>query len=153
MATTVTFALVYANGTRLRYLATASAIGDGILPNTATAVGVASGATPDLAVDAITGGPGKVWSCAFARFGGIGNLPPGALTQAQARACLNSDGLTAIGTANAPRAICRVNSRTLGAAWDCDVDVDGGGDPVVHLTASAAGTAYLDIEAEPVVGG
>jgi len=141
MATT--FALALARANSLRYLATASGDGAaGTIPNDA-------GATPDLQTDSVAG---PVKNMVLARVNGYGALPAGALTQANARSIFFGDGSSA-GNANVPRAITRVIPRTGAATWIIDANVDGGGDPVLIVTPTAAvGTAYVDITVPGVTG-
>lgn len=103
----------------------------------------AGGASPDLSTDAL----GPIKQIATARTNGYGAIPAGALTQAQARALLLSDGASA-------RAECivTVSGRAGGAAWDIDANVDGEGDPILTATSSAAGTCYIKIEFPAAIG-
>lgn len=135
MATTL--ALVYQSPTHIRYLVTADAMGGAVtLANDA-------GATPDLQTDTLAG---PLKAIATARANGIGTIPAGALTQAQARALLLADGSTNVGNANVPRAICTFTARAVGeAGCFVDANVDGAGDPVLSVTAAANVVGYLDI--------
>ncbi len=140
----VTFALVENTPYRLRYLATSDTQG-GIQGGTGT-IPNDGGATPDLLTDLANDPSGPLRAIVRARLDGIGTVAAGALTQAQARAALNSDGTVSIGNDLVPRAILRVISRSGSAVWAIDANVDGQGDPVVDVIATAAvGTAYVDI--------
>jgi hypothetical protein len=104
--------------------------------------------SPDILTDAIAG---PILKCAQAFTNGIGILPPGPLTQAQARAIWISDNPSlAYGTVlNGPRCTLRMQNRLNAlTAWAVDVNVDGGGHPYVLITADAAGKAYLEIRME-----
>lgn len=139
-----TAALVFAGNNRLRYLITGDAMGGAVtIPND-------GGASPDLATDCL---PGPLKQIITARTNGIGTIAAGALTQAQARALLLSDGVAAnVGNNKVPRAICTVTSRAaLGGAF-VDANVDGGGDPVVAVTVGANELTYLDIFIANVTG-
>lgn len=138
----VTFVLVENTAYRLRYLATSdSEGGTGTIPND-------GGATPDLRTDLATDPSGPLRAIVRARLDGIGTVVAGPLTQAQARAALNSDNTASIGNDYVPRAILTVKPRTGTGVWSIDANVDGDGDPVVAVTSSGvAGTAYVDIHA------
>jgi hypothetical protein len=76
--------------------------------------------------------------------------PAGALTQAIARAYMNSDDAAGAELTNnlIGRAVVEVTPRTAPAVtWAVDVNVDAGGDPTVEVrsTAGLAATAYVDI--------
>lgn len=130
--------LVFAGNNRLRYLVTGDAMGGAVtIPND-------GGASPDLLTDTL---PGPLKQIARARLDGIGTIAPGALTQAQARALLLSDGVAAnVGNNRVPRAICRSTSRAGASSSMVDANVDGDGDPVIAVTVAANELAYLDIE-------
>ncbi len=146
MAVVASIALATAN--RITYLLTSSGATTGSIPNNATAGG---GTTPNLSVDCVAG---PIKQIAFAAVTGIGALAAGALNQAKARSLLLSDGLTAVGTTpQVPRTTVRIQSRAGAAVWDVDANVNGSGDPILDITASAAGTAYLTIDFENAVGG
>lgn len=137
-----TAVLVFAGNNRLRYLITGDgAGGTATIPND-------GGASPDLQTDTLPGGLKQI---ATARANGIGTIAPGALTQAQARALLLSDGSTAVGNNKVPRAICRASVRAVATEVPLvDANVDGDGDPIVTCAVVANQVAYLDIE---LVGG
>ena len=139
----ITFALVAAFPNRLRYLATNSGSplgGTAAIPNDA-------GATPDLQTDTGTFN-GPLFQIARARVNGIGTIAAAtALNQAQSRAILMDDNTVSVGNANVPRARTTITPRSGTAGWDVDANVDGGGDPTVEVTSTAAaGTAYIDVE-------
>jgi hypothetical protein len=139
MALTAT--LVESTGYRLIYLLTnASTFGTTItIPND-------GGATPDLLTDLSTAPSGPLRAIVRARLDGIGTIVAGALSQAQARAILNSDRTTGVGNDNVPVATLNIRARSGTAPFSVDANVDGGGDPVVVVTTTAvASTAYLDI--------
>lgn len=140
----ITFALVENTPYRLRYLATNSGSplgGTAQIPND-------GGATPDLLTDLATDPSGPLRAIVRARLDGIGTLAAGALSQAQARAAMNSDNTANIGNDYVPRAITTVMPRSGTATWVVDINVDGQGDPVVEVVSTAAaGTAYIDIHA------
>ena len=104
-------------------------------------------ASPDLLTDALAG---PILQCAQAFTNGLGILPPGPLTQAQARAIWLSDNPGLVyASVNGPRCTVRVLPRlnTL-ATWTLDADVDVGGHPYLLIAANAAGKAYLEIRME-----
>jgi hypothetical protein len=112
------------------------------------------GATPDLQTDAVAGPLKRIF---LARVNGLGVVAAGvALTQAQARSLLFSDNTSSMGNINVPRAIVFLDgaNRSGTTAWSSlDANVDGGGDPVITVTASAAaGTIYLNIVALGIAG-
>lgn len=141
----VTAALALARPNLLRYLATSDAMGGALtIPNDA-------GATPDLQTDTV-GVAGTVRNMILARLNGYGALPAGALNQAQARSIFAGDG-SAAGNANVPRGQLLVTPRSGTAAWIVDANVDGGGDPTIVVTATAAvGTAYVDLSTPGAIG-
>jgi len=161
----ITFALVEATPYRLRYLATQDGVissppvaadGFNTIPND-------GGASPDLRTDAVDGvsgvgvqGPSPARNILRARLDGYGVVGPGALTQAQARALLNSHlPEVNLGPGNrlTVRAILRVQGRTSAGAntnnyfWAVDANVDAQGDPVIEVRSAVgvAGTAYVDM--------
>ncbi len=157
MALTIT-ALVDATPYRLRYLATQ----DGVItsPSNPDVDALATipnngGATPDLRTDietvSVSGAGGiPLREIIRARLDGFGPLAPGALTQAQARAIMNSDDPTSAVLTNqrVGRAVCRVYPRTgNNVPWAVDVNVDGQGDPVIEVRSGTgtAATAYVDV--------
>jgi len=145
MAATAT--LVFAGNNRLRYLIAGDEMGGSVtIPN-------AGGASPDLLTDVL---PGPLRQIVRANLDGIGTIAPGALTQAQARALLLSDGSAAnVGNNRVPRAICRLTDRTIGATPApnvVDANVDMNGAPVITVTMDADAVAYLDIELANGIG-
>lgn len=138
----ITFALVESTPYRQRYLATNSGSplgGTAQIPND-------GGATPDLTTDLANDPSGPLRAIIRARTFGIGIVAAGALTQAQARAIMNSDNTANVGNDLVPRAITTVMPRSGTATWNVDINVDGQGDPVVEVVSTAAaGTAYVDI--------
>lgn len=143
MATTA--ALVFSSPNVLRYLLTADAMGGAVtIPNDA-------GASPDLQTDA---SPGPLKRMFQARLTGYGTIPAGALTQAQARSIVAGDNTGAsCGNSNIQRGKIQVVDRTGTTEWIIDVNVDGAGDPVIAVTATAAaGTAYVEITAPGTIG-
>ena len=143
MATTAALATSRANS--LRYLVTASGDGAALtIPNDA-------GATPDLQTDS-AGFGASLRQMILSRLNGYGALAPGARSQAEARSMFMGDGSSA-GNANVPRAETFVTPRTGTAVWIVDANVDGGGDPTIVITPTAAvGTAYLDITVPGMIG-
>lgn len=142
-----TAALVFAGNNRLRYLITGDEAGGTVT------IANDAGASPDLQTDTL---PGPLKQIATARINGLGLIVPGALTQAQARAILLSDGVAAaVGNNKVPRAICRYTPRTTAAATvpvAVDANVDGGGDPVIAVTIGVDSDGYLDIELANATG-
>lgn len=166
----ITAALVEATGYMLKYLLTQDGVSAGsptvdsffLIPNN-------GGATPDLRTDALAGaaaeGANNLHRIVRARIDGYGPIAAGALTQAQARALLNSDDPTNAVLTNRNIMSCQmyITPRTQvgsggvlvggqagsGATWLCDVAVDASGDPTVQVGTArrppAAGTAYLTI--------
>lgn len=143
----VTALLVNARANRLRYLLTQ----DGNAGTTLTITSTGA-ATPDLLTDT-TNAPGKIRTIAKAFTDGYGAFPAGALNQAQARALWMSDRIAASpgSTEVIMTARCEITPRTgaTAPAWNVDANVDGGGHPILSISAQAgAGTAYLDVELE-----
>lgn len=120
------------------------------------------GASPDLLTDAIAGaasgpmagaGGSPLLAIMRARLDGYGPIPAGALNQAQARALLQSeDAARAVLVSLAVgRCFCRITPRGAAAAadlnshWTVDANVDGGGDPVLAIVATAGGSAQVAI--------
>jgi hypothetical protein len=140
----ITFQLVESTPYRLRYLATTSATGPdgGIIPNN-------GGASPDLQTDLANDPSGPLRACVNARRNGFGFVPAGTpLTQAQARAVLNTDNLKQVTIGNSP--VTAITTRQIvaptTAQWAVDIGVDGEGDPVVQVaTVAGPGTCYIDI--------
>lgn len=146
----VTLTLVEQGSNRLRYLVNSNATG-----NTTASLTTTGAATPDLLTDSTFVGPGPspIRAIALAFTGGIGILAAGAFTQAQARAMWMADNSdTVLGNNKVPRALPRVTPRTGVAVWLVDANVDGAGHPVINITASDIGTAYLDIETQGAIG-
>jgi len=150
----ITFALVDATPYRLRYLATQ----DGVVSSPPVAAdGLATipndgGATPDLRTDAtVNAGPGGpvLRKLLRVRLDGYGPLAAGAITQAQARALMNSDDAAGavLTNYNVGRAVTTVTPRLGLIAWATDWNVDVNGDPVceVRSATGTAATAYVDI--------
>lgn len=153
----ITFTLVDATPWRLRYLATQ----DGVISSPPVAadgfntIPNQGGATPDLRTDIGTvttsGADGiPLQKIIRARLDGFGPLAPGPLTQAQARAIMNSDDSASNVLTNqrVGRAITEVIPRLgQGVTWAADVNVDGDGDPTVEIRSDVgvASTAYVDI--------
>jgi hypothetical protein len=141
----LTATLVESTANRLRYLlVNASTTGTTVtIPND-------GGATPDLLTDLATDPSGPLRAIVRARLDGIGTHPAGALSQAQARDILNSDGSGAsVGNNSVPRARLTLTPRTAAAVgWTADANIDGQGDPVVVITTqdgTPGASAYLDI--------
>jgi hypothetical protein len=151
----ITFQLVESSPLLLKYLATTDGqVPTGVIPND-------GGASPDLRTDLATAlaayGPlgldtvpdPSLDALINARTDGYGPLPPGPLTQAQARAIFNSDESGAPGflnNMNLPRAMLAVYPRTGSSGWAVDANVDGQGDPVIAVASGAqAATAYVEI--------
>lgn len=138
----ITVTLVESTPYRLRYLAVNSGSplgGTANIPND-------GGATPDLRTDLSNDPAGPMRAIVRAGLDGIGTVAAGALTQAQARAIMNSDNTGSVGNDYVPRAITRIYARSGTADWGVDINVDGGADPIVSIISSAAaGEAYIDI--------
>lgn len=143
----VTAALVGAGHNHLRYLITDD--GEGGTAVTITTTGAAS---PDLLTDALYG---PIAECADAFTDGLGILPPGVLTQAQARAIWLADNSdTVLGNGKVPRCLADLTVRSGAVPWTVDANVDGGGHPTLVIThgSSSAGTAYVDVETQGPIG-
>lgn len=130
-----TAVLVYQSHNRLRYLITADEVGG------AFEVQNDGGATPDLQTDSLAG---PIKQIALAQTQGIGDIAPGALTQAQARALLLADGSEDVGNSRVPRCICVVTDRTAAAALSVDAN-QSAGNPIITGTIAADGVGYLDV--------
>ncbi len=147
----ITISLVFAGRNSLRYLLTAAGAG----PDTGT-ITTTGAATPDIRTD-LAGG-GQMMKLARAATDGYGSFAAGALTQAQARALWLSDftganpGAPSGKTSALPTAICNLTGRTTGqTALIVDADVSTGA-PVLNLTMTGGGTAYLDIAIPGAIG-
>jgi hypothetical protein len=146
----VTLTLVEQGSNRLRYLVNSNATG-----NTTASLTTTGAATPDLLTDSTFVGPGPSPIHAIARAfqDGLGILPAGAFTQAQARAMWMADTSdTILGNNKVARALPRLTPRSGAALWLVDANVDGSGHPVINVTASDVGTAYLDVETQGAIG-
>jgi hypothetical protein len=153
----ITFALVDAAPYRLRYLATQ----DGVISSPPVSsdgfdtIDNDVGATPDLSTDINTvavsgGGQAPLKALIYARRNGnYKAVTTGALTQAEARALLNSDDAAGavLTNQNVGRCVTSVTPRTGAVAWATDINVDGNGDPIIEVrsTTGTAGTAYVDL--------
>jgi hypothetical protein len=155
----ITATLVHAGHNRLRYLLSTLAVaGDtGVITTTGAA-------TPDILTDLGTN-QGPLMAMAKVITLGYGQFAAGVQTQAKARALWLSDrsvsdpaaslaGLNIVTTA-----ICRLTPRTgLTASWWVDAGIDGGGNPVINVSAlgvsdgEVAGTCYLDIYVPDTIG-
>jgi hypothetical protein len=144
----LTAALVESTPYRLRYLLTQDgAVTSPTDPDVDALVTIPNdiGGTPDLATDA---SPGPLDQVINVRRNGYGPFAAGAITQAQARALMNSDdAANVLGNDLTGRCVCEVTGRTGRLSWAVDVDVDLQGDPEINVrsTAGVAGTGYLDI--------
>lgn len=132
----LTFTLVQATAYRQRYLVTSTLSGSQSLLNSTLAADLAAA-------------PGPLRQIVNAGVNGIGTVPAGGLTQAQSRAILQSDATASVGNNKVPRAVSKICSRTGGAVWSVDAEVDGSGNPQLVITTDTGGgaTAYLDIDA------
>ena len=142
----VTATLVEAGNNRLRYLVTSSTTGGATLTITTT-----GGATPDLLTDSLYG-PIKVIANAFGS--GLGILPAGAMTQAQARAMWLADSSnTILGNGLVPRAMMEITRRTgQVGTFSVDANVDGSGHPVITVFCDNVCDGYLQIETQGAIG-
>jgi hypothetical protein len=141
----LTATLIEQGHNRLRYLLASNTTGGTTLDITTTGA-----ASPDLKTDSLYG-PVKV--CALAFTDGLGKLAAGALTQAQARAIwMAQSSDTVLGNSKVPRCLPRLTIRDGAAVWTVDANVDGSGHPVVHVTATDIGDAYLDIQTQGAIG-
>ena len=132
----------------LRYLITK---GNGGTPtDTSVTIPCSGGPSPDLITDSLAG---PIKTIAKVVTQGLGNIPPGAVTQDQARAMWFSDGSTNIGGPAVPRAVCRLTTLTGATAPQVDAD-QVAGSPVVVVRISDAGIAscYLDIQVFGTIG-
>ena len=150
----ITATLVEQGQNRLRYLVVAT--GTTALALTITSTGAA---TPDLLTDSASTN-GIVRKAARANLDGYGAIAPitglGVMTQAQARAIWLSDdptGLVApLGQNTVPHLVCKTTSLTAGVdAPQVDANISAGHAAIV-VTAAAAGSSFLDIEAVGVTG-
>lgn len=158
----ISFALVERTVYRLRYLATITAVSPAAI-QTAT-IPNDGGASPDLLTD-IT----AAWQVADgkssgqrqglreiirARLDGFGPIAAGALSQAQARALLNSDdpGAAILKNEVLGRAQLSIMQRTCdadagGAQMAVDANIDGQGDPVVEVQVFMTGSLNISLTA------
>lgn len=137
-------ALVERRHNRLRYLL----VYDG--EQALAAITTTGAATPDLLTDADNG---PVLACAQAFTNGIGILPAGAFTQAQARAIWLADNSdTVLGNGKVGRCLCVITPRTGQAQWRIDANVDGSGHPTITPVATVAASAYLDVQTQGGIG-
>ncbi len=147
----ITISLVEQGSNRLRYL-----LSSNVTSLTQTANLTTTGAaTPDLLTDSTFVGPGPnpINAIALAFKNGLGILAAGAFTQAQARAMWMADTSdTILGNNKVARALPRLTPRTGIAVWLVDANVDGAGHPVIAISSSDVGTAYLDVEAQGAIG-
>lgn len=139
----ITVALVEVTPFRLRYLATQDGQAGALatIPN-------AVGATPDLGTDILgASGPSPLQALIDAGRDGYKSVGP-TLTQAEARALLNSDDPTraVLTNNNVGRAVLSVTGRDAPAVgWAVDVNV-AAGQPVIEVrSGAAAATAYVDL--------
>lgn len=142
MALTAT--LIEQGHNRLRYLLVCDTTGTTSLSITTTGA-----ATPDLVTDSLAG---PVKACAQAFTNGLGKIPPGALTQAQARAIWMMDNTLVVVGSKSPRCEPRVTLMVAPADFLIDANVDGGGHPIITLSANNVGQAFLDIESAGAIG-
>lgn len=138
--------LVEQGHNRLRYLLTCNTTGVTTLTITTTGA-----ATPDLVTDSVYG---PIQECADAFTDGIGILPAGAKTQAQARAIWLDDGAdTVLGNGKVPRCVAKIVRRSQTVDWTVDANVDGSGTPTIVVTVDGTSLgAYLDIESQGAIG-
>ena len=115
------------------------------------------GPSPDLLTDSL-GGPIKAMAKVVTQ--GYGQVPAGAITQAQSRAIFNDDNSGAnIGNAMIERAQLRVTPRSIAGGailrWLVDADQVAGA-PFITITTftgdGATGFAYLDVQLEGAIG-
>ena len=139
----LTAVLVESTPYRLRYLITSSTAAGLIvtIPNVA-------GVTPDLRTDLATAPSGPLREIIRAGVDGIGTVAAGALTLAQARDIMNSDGSGAsVGNDLVSRAVLTLTPRVNAvASWATDVSVLAF-NPQIVVTIGVALVAdcYLDI--------
>jgi hypothetical protein len=147
----VTWQLVNVGHNFLRYLLAYSGSG----PQTVPPITSTGAASPDLLTDSVNG---PIRELAEAFTDGIGILPAGAKTQAQARAIWLADNSDVVlGNEKIARALVDVTGRVgTDLAWSVDANVDGGGHPVIQLASvgstAAAWSVYVDIEIQGSIG-
>ena len=146
MAFTAT--LIEAGHNRLRYLLTNTTAG---APQTLN-ITCTGAATPDLLTDAPYG---PVRRCANVVANGLGALAAGVQTQTNARAiwlALNAD--TVLGNSKIPRCIPTLvpQGQAAGITWTVDANVDSSGNPLIVVTVSNTGTAFLDLATQGAIG-
>jgi hypothetical protein len=140
----ITATLVEQGNNRLRYLLVCDTTGGTTLDITTTGA-----PTPDLLTDSLNG---PVRECAEAFTDGIGILPAGAKTQAQARAIWLSDNSdTVLGNEKVPRTVCQLESRVAPAVFTVDANVNSG-HPELVITSNDVGSAYLDVFVQGAIG-
>ena len=145
----MTATLVERGFNRLRYLINSALA----VPSTLTFTTLGPGGPgPDLLADSQRG---PVKQCASAVTAGLGILPAGAKTQAQARAIWLADNSdTVLGNSKVPRCLCLLTQRDqFSSAWSIDASVDGSGNPQVVVTNNSnTGNAYLDVTTQGTIG-
>jgi hypothetical protein len=139
----ITATLVEQGNNRVRYLLVCDTTGTTTLNITTTGA-----ATPDLATDSLAG---PVKACAKAGANGLGAIPAGALTQAQARAIWLADNANANQGTQQPRCRARHLNQSGAADWLFDANVTGGA-AIVVVTANNVGQTFLDIESSGSIG-
>lgn len=139
-----TAVLVFAGHNTLRYLLTEDGTGGKWeIPNS-------GGASPDLQTDTLAG---PLKALATAKANGIGIVPAGGVTGAQAKAMfMAKDPSTQIGNANITVATATVTKRSGAATWVVDATVVAGNAVVYGGATAALGDAYLDITAIGAIG-
>ena len=139
----VTAALVGQFNNHLRYLVTSDASGGTLT------IAAAGAATPDLRTDSLAG---PIKAIANVQATGLGTVPAGAITQAQARAFLLSDDSTPVGNSDVPRTVASFTPRSGLTVWFMDAN-QSAGNPALVITASAVvGTCYVDLQVPGAIG-
>lgn len=143
-----TAALASAGNNRLRYLITAA--GTTLETVSITSTGAA---TPDVLTDSPNAGP--INALAKVISAGYGSFASGAQTQAKARALWLSDlsgaNPSIAGNVDLPLSMGKITPRTGGGVWSLDANVSGG-NPIISVSVTGGGTAYLDLEVPGTIG-
>jgi hypothetical protein len=153
----IDFTLVDATQYRLRYLA----VQDGVIsspPVEADGLGIIGNdgsPSPDMLTDILSAADGTAGGSPLQKLldagrNGYKTIAAGGLTQAQARALLNSDDAAGavLTNKNVGRAVVTMlKKQEITVHWGADVNVDGSGNPVIEVRSDVGtpAAAYVDL--------